>query len=39
MITRDRAATLLMMLPGVIVAVIYAVLAITDAPWRIWIAP
>ena len=37
--TSDRAAMLLLMLPGVIVAVIYAVLAITDAPWRIWIAP
>jgi len=31
--------TLLVMLPGLIVAVIYAVMAVTDVPWRIWIAP
>ena len=38
MMARNRA-TIAMMVPGLIAAAIYAALAMTDAFWRIWIAP
>ena len=34
-----RALLVALALPGVLVAAIYVVLAITGAPWHAWIAP